>query len=48
MPAVTMKQQRFMALCSTPAGRKKARGRCPPLAIAKEFSKLKKKRKGKR
>lgn len=39
MPAKTKKQQRFMAMCSTPAGRKKARGKCPPVKVAKEFRK---------
>jgi len=28
-----------MGLCSTPAGRAKARGKCPPVAVAKEFLK---------
>lgn len=45
MPAKTRKQQRYMAMCSTPAGRKKARGKCPPVKVAKEFRRLKKKAK---
>jgi len=39
MPAKTKKQQRFMAMCSTPKGRKKAKGECPPMKVAKEFRK---------
>lgn len=45
MPAKTRRQQRFMGMCSTPEGRKKAKGKCPPVAVAKEFRKLKRKRK---
>lgn len=37
MPSKTAKQHRFMAMCSTPKGRKKARGKCPPLKVAREF-----------
>lgn len=44
MPAKTRKQQRFMAMCSTPEGRKKARGACPPVKVAKEFRKMGKKK----
>lgn len=42
MPAKTGKQQRFMAMASTPAGRKKLKqeGRkVPPVKVAKEFRK---------
>jgi hypothetical protein len=41
MPAKTKRQQRFMAMCST---RAKAKGKCPPAKVAKEFRHLKKKR----
>lgn len=37
MPAKTKRQQRFMAMCLTPKGRKKARGKCPPKKVAREF-----------
>jgi|GEM_PF-4454348 len=37
MPAKTKKQQRFMALCAEPEGRKKAKKKCPPVKVAKEF-----------
>ena len=40
MPAVSRKQQQFMALCSTPEGRKKAQGSCPPVSVAKKYAKL--------
>jgi hypothetical protein len=36
MPAITKKQQQFMGICSHSPG--KARGKCPPHAIAQEFS----------
>ena len=42
MPSKTPKQQRFMAMCSTPKGRQKAKGKCPSVAVAKEFRHLKK------
>jgi hypothetical protein len=35
MPAVSKKQQRFMALCSHHP--EKAKGKCPPKKVAKEF-----------
>jgi hypothetical protein len=36
MPAKTKKQQRFMAMCAhTPS---KAKGKCPPKKVAREFS----------
>ena len=38
MPSVTPKQAGFMALCSSLKGRKKARGKCPPVSVAREFS----------
>lgn len=37
MPAVSEAQRRFMGLCSTSTGQKKARGKCPPMKAAKEF-----------
>lgn len=43
MPAKTEKQRKFMGLCSNPEGRKKAKGKCPPMKVAKEFAKKKKK-----
>lgn len=40
MPAKTHKQQRFMAMClHNPS---KAKGKCPPKKVAKEFSHMKK------
>lgn len=43
MPAKTKKQQKFMAMCSTAKGRKTAQGKCPPVKVAKEFRKMRKK-----
>ena len=37
MPAVSEAQRRFMGLCSASSGRKKAKGKCPPMKSAKEF-----------
>jgi hypothetical protein len=37
MPSKSSKQHRFMAMCSTSQGRKKAQGKCPPMKVAKEF-----------
>lgn len=37
MPAKTEKQRRFMAMCSTKKGRGKAKGKCPPVKVAKKF-----------
>lgn len=37
MPAKTARQQRFMGMCSTTKGRKKAKGKCPPVKVAKKF-----------
>ena len=42
MPAKTRKQQKFMAMCADPKGRKKAQGKCPPVKVAKKFRKMKK------
>jgi len=39
MPAKTKRQQRFMGMCSTPAGRKKAKGKCPSMKVAKKYRK---------
>ena len=38
MPAQSKAQQRFMAMCRTTAGRKKARGKCPSKAVAEKYS----------
>jgi hypothetical protein len=38
MPAKSAAQQRYMGMCSTPKGRKKAKGKCPPKKVAKEFA----------
>lgn len=40
MPAKTAKQQRFMSMCSARRGRAKAKGKCPPVKVAKEFRKM--------
>ena len=45
MPAKTEKQRRFMAMCSTPKGRKKARGKCPSVKVAREFRRKPKRKK---
>lgn len=37
MPSATPEQARFMALCASLKGRKKARGKCPPLDVAREY-----------
>lgn len=37
MPAVSEKQRKFMAMCSTSEGRRKAKGKCPPMEVAREF-----------
>jgi len=37
MPSKTRQQQQFMAMCSTPKGRRKAKKNCPPVKVAKEF-----------
>ena len=42
MPAKSAKQQRFMGMCSTDKGRAKAKGKCPPKKVAKEFARKKK------
>jgi hypothetical protein len=36
MPAVSRKQQKFMAMCKHNPG--KVRGKCPPAKVAEEFS----------
>lgn len=40
MPSKTLKQQRFMAMCSTTKGRAKATKKCPPRNVAEEFKEL--------
>ena len=37
MPSPTNRSARFMALCSSLKGRKKAREKCPPMDVAREF-----------
>ena len=39
MPAKTRKQQKFMGMCSNMEGRKKAKGKCPSMKVAKEMAK---------
>lgn len=36
MPAVSKKQQKFMAICAHNPS--KAKGKCPPKKVAREFS----------
>lgn len=43
MPAVSAPQQHFMGMCSSKEGRKKAKGKCPPMDVAKEFGRKPKK-----
>lgn len=38
MPAKSQAQQRFMGMCSTVKGRAKVKGKCPPMAVAKEYA----------
>lgn len=40
MPAKTRKQQQFMAICAHTPG--KAKGKCPPKKVAREFSRSRK------
>lgn len=37
MPSKSSKQHRFMAKCATEEGRKKSKGKCPSIEVAKEF-----------
>lgn len=37
MPSKTPKQARFMLMCSNDKGRKKAKSKCPPKKVAKEY-----------
>jgi hypothetical protein len=37
MPSVSEPQRRFMEMCSTPEGRAKAEGKCPPAKVAQDF-----------
>lgn len=37
MPSKSGAQHRFMGLCSTEKGRAKAKGKCPPVEVAKEY-----------
>jgi hypothetical protein len=49
MPSKTAKQARFMRMCASTRGRKKAKGKCPPQSVAREFTRAdsRKKRKHK-
>lgn len=38
MPAKSEAQRRFMGLCSTSEGRAKAKRKCPPSSVAKEYA----------
>lgn len=48
MPSKTRKQHNFMAMCASSKGRAKAKGKCPPKKVAKEFMKADKARTRKR
>ena len=39
MPSKTRKQRNFMAMCASSKGRAKAKGKCPPKKVAREFVK---------
>jgi len=41
MPARSAKEQRFMGMCLTKKGRKKARGKCPSKKVARKFARKK-------
>ena len=41
MPAKSRKQQKFMGMCLTPKGRKKAKGKCPSKKVARKFARKK-------
>lgn len=45
MPSKTKRQARFMRMCASEEGRRKAKGKCPPKNVAREFVKEDKKRK---
>ena len=38
MPAKSEAQRKFMGMCSTSEGRSKAKGKCPPMSVAKEYA----------
>jgi len=38
MPGKTAKQRRYMGMCTTRKGRKAARRKCPPIAVARKFA----------
>ncbi len=48
MPSKTKKQARFMAACSDKAFRAKSTVACPPLSVAKEFTRADARKKRKR
>lgn len=39
MPSKTKAQRNFMRMCSSSGGRAKAKGKCPPKKVAKEYVK---------
>jgi hypothetical protein len=45
MPSKTRKQARFMRMCASDKGRKKATKKCPHKKIAREFVKADKRKK---
>lgn len=44
-PSKTKKQKGLMKLCSTSGGRRKARVKCPPKKVAREFARADRKSK---
>ena len=38
MPGKTPRMRRYMGMCTTAKGRKKARKKCPPKKVAREFA----------
>lgn len=38
-PFASDKQKKFMYMCSSPKGRRKARGKCPPMKVVVEYLK---------
>ena len=41
MPYKSSLQRRFFKLCSTPKGRRKAKGKCPPMSVIRKYKKHK-------
>lgn len=44
MPSKTKKQANFMRMCASKNGRAKAKGKCPPVKVAKKYVKADKKK----